>query len=160
MCTEQHESVKRSKRLSKDYKSRHSARHVCRRKGLKSHQPLRTLLLLLNWPEPPAHKTSEKQFKEESRGWRLTPPPPPPSCLLQPIEIWQLLVVYWTVWTLAVNSDVLTACDCLEGKWERLTLLTSLSWWLAPLSDQPGKQWPRVSAGMTDRLQTCIKQII
>ncbi|TKS89922.1 hypothetical protein D9C73_024051 [Collichthys lucidus] len=67
-CTEQHESVKGSKRLSKDYKSQHSACHVCRRKGLKSHQPLRTFLLLLNWPEPLAHKTSEKTVQGGEMG--------------------------------------------------------------------------------------------
>lgn len=59
----------------------------------------------------------------------MTPPPPSPSCSLLPIQTWQLLVVYWTMWTSAVNSDVLTAYDCLEGKWECLTLLTSCSYW-------------------------------
>lgn len=61
-------------------------------KGLKSHQPLRTFLLLLNWPEPLHIKLQKNSSRRGAGGGDGHQPPP--SCLLQPTQIWQLLVVY------------------------------------------------------------------
>ncbi len=98
--TEQHESVKQGKCLSKDYKSQHSACHVCRRKGLKSHQPLRTFLLLLNWPEPLHIKLQKNSSRRRAGGVEIDTTTPIPilplkvhsdlafaGCLLNNVDI-------------------------------------------------------------------------
>lgn len=85
------------------------------KKALKSHQPLRMFLLRLNWPEPLHIKLQKKRTVEGGRlGEEIdTNHPLPPltahsdlafvGCLLSSVD------------TQAVNSEALTACDCLEG---------------------------------------------
>lgn len=52
-------------------------------KGLKSHQPLRTFLLLLNWPEPLHIKLQgEKSWGEVEIDTNPLPPPATPALIL------------------------------------------------------------------------------
>lgn len=86
------------------------------KKGLKSHQPVRMFLLHLNWPEPLHIKLQKKKAVQGGRlGVEIDTNRP-----LLPLTAYSDLAFVGCllsgVDTQAVNSEVLTARDCLEGK--------------------------------------------
>lgn len=158
--TRGHKSFTGNKRLSEAWKP--NAVHVLSagaKKGLKSHQPLRMFLLRLNWPEPLHIKLQKKRAVQGGRlGVEIDTNRP-----LLPLTAYSDLAFVGCllsgVDTQAVNSEVLTACDCLEGKWEDLTLLGTClcrADWVDVVYCQAisrGKQWPLLQTRVT---QICL----
>lgn len=66
--TEQHRSAEGSKCLSKDSNPNTVPVPSAGAKGLKSHQPLKTVLLRLNWPEPLHIKLQKNSSRRRAGG--------------------------------------------------------------------------------------------